>query len=144
MKFIAITVIGSIGFPCLADTVVPTRTIRAQEVIYAEDLRLHPAEIGGAFSAISDVAGKEARVALYPNRPVRPGDIGPPAIVERNQIVELIYDTRGLRIETAGRALDRAGIGDLIKVMNIVSRTTVIGKVDKDGSVSVSSAEFGQ
>lgn len=127
-----------------ADTVVPTRTIRAQELIHAGDLRLHPADVGGAFSDISEVVGQEARVALYPNRPVRPGDVGPPAVVERNQIVPLVFNSGGLRIETAGRVLDRAGVGDLVKVMNLSSRATVIGEVGEDGSIAVSTNGVGQ
>lgn len=124
--------------PVCADTVVPTRTIRAQEIIRAEDLRLHPADIAGAIPAIEAIVGQEARVALYPNRPIRPADVGPPAVVERNQIVPLFYSTGPLRIETAGRVLDRAGIGDMVKVMNLASRATVVGVVLADGSISVS------
>ncbi len=125
------------AFGARADVVVPTRTIRAQERIGLEDLQLRAAEIPGAYTKIEELAGLEARVALYPGRPVRPGDVGPPAVVERNQLVPLRYDRNGLRIQTEGRALDRGGVGDWIKVMNSASRATVMGRIMADGTISV-------
>jgi flagella basal body P-ring formation protein FlgA len=122
----------------LADTVVPTRTIRANARIDVTDLMLRPATVAGAYSDIDEVLGMEARVALYPGRPIRPGDIGPPAIVDRNQIITLVYQTSGLLIAAEGRSLDRAGAGDRIRVMNLTSRSTLSGVVQSDGSVIVS------
>jgi len=122
----------------LADTVVPTRTIRANARIDVTDLMLRPATVAGAYSDIDEVLGMEARVALYPGRPIRPGDIGPPAIVDRNQIITLVYQTSGLLIAAEGRSLDRAGAGDRIRVMNLTSRSTLSGVVQSDGTVIVS------
>ena len=50
-------------------------------------------------------------MAIYAGRPVRPGDLGPPALVERNQLVPLVYQPGGLAISTEGRALGRGGGG---------------------------------
>jgi len=138
MKPLTLIALFYVAGPAGADTVVPVRTIRAQEVIVPGDLRLRAADVAGSFTAIEEVAGLEARVALYPGRPVRPGDVGPPAIVERNQMIVLTYARGGLMIRTEGRALDRAGVGDPVKVMNPSSRTTVMGRVQPDGSISVS------
>ena len=136
-----VLILAVAAVPAGADTVVPARTIRAQEVIAPEDLKLRAVEMAGGFASIDEVAGLEARVALYPGRPVRPGDVGPPAIVERNQVVTLTYLSGGLAIRTEGRVLDRAGAGDRVKVMNLASRATVMGRVRPDGSVSVSDEE---
>ena len=137
---VAAMLLGLVG-PAPADTVVPLRTIRAQEVIGPGDLRLLATETAGAFTAIDQVAGLEARVALYPGRAVRPADVGPPALVDRNQVVTLIYVQGALAIRTEGRVLDRAGVGDRVKVMNLASRATVMGRVLPDGSISVSDQE---
>jgi len=80
----------------------------------------------------------EARVALYAGRPIRQGDVGPPAVVDRNQIIPLVYMRSGVMISTEGRALDRAGPGDLIRVMNLSSRSTVTARVGSDGAAYVS------
>ncbi|MFD3188822.1 flagellar basal body P-ring formation chaperone FlgA [Sedimentitalea sp. HM32M-2] len=120
-----------------ADILVPTRTIRAKEIIAAEDLIPKNVEVAGALSAASDLVGQEARVALYPGRPVRPGDVGPPAIVSRNDTVSLVFLQGGLRIETEGRSLGRGAAGEVIRVMNLSSRATVSGRVQSDGSIEV-------
>lgn len=120
-----------------AEAVVATRTIRAQEIIGSDAVRLDPADVRGAHVALEQVIGMEARVALYPGRPVMQGAVGTPALVERNQIVELSFVRNGLHIVTEGRALDRAGAGERVRVMNLSSRTTLFGTVTGAGSVRV-------
>jgi flagella basal body P-ring formation protein FlgA len=121
----------------MADTVVPTRTLRAQTIIAAADLAVRPKSVPGTVSNPTALIGKETRVALYPGRPVRPGDVGPPAIIERNQIVRITYAAAGLRITADARSLSRAGVGDRVRVMNLSSHATLTGTVQSDGTVSV-------
>ncbi len=120
------------------DTVVALRTIRAHEVIGAEALSLDPGRVEGAYANVTEVIGQEARVALYPGRPILFGHVGPPAAVERNQVVELVFEQSGLRITSEGRALGRAAVGERLRVMNLSSRTTLFGTVQPDGSIRVS------
>ncbi|RID90952.1 flagella basal body P-ring formation protein FlgA [Gemmobacter lutimaris] len=121
--------------PALADTLVTTRTIRAQEVLTEADVALVPGGMG--FDDPLQVIGMEARVAIYANRPIRPADIGPPALIDRNQVVTVGFSSGPLRILTEGRALERAGLGEPVRVMNLASRTTVTGRVRADGIVIV-------
>jgi len=123
--------------PVAAQTVVAARTIRAQSVLTPDDLRLIDDEHPGAFNAIEELVGLEARVALYAGRPIRPGEIGPQAIIERNQIVTLLFQQSGLEIIAEGRALGRAGANDWLRVMNLASRQTVSGRVRADGIIIV-------
>ncbi|WP_264211887.1 flagellar basal body P-ring formation chaperone FlgA [Leisingera thetidis] len=123
--------------PAWAEYLIPLRTIRAKEIVNAEDLALKKGEILGALSDPAAVAGMEARVALYAGRPLRPGDIGPPAIVERNDLVTLIFRQGVLSIAAEGRALGRGAAGEAVRVMNLSSRTTVTGRITEDGSVEV-------
>lgn len=123
--------------PVFADVIVPTRTIRAQEIIGPDDLLLKSGQGDGSVT-LEDLIGKEARVALYPGRAVYPNHVGPPTLVDRNQLVPLIYARGGVRIVTEGRALARAGVGDYVRVMNLASRATVMGRVSADGRIEVS------
>ena len=120
-----------------ADTLIATRTLPARSIIGPDDIVLHDATVIGGLDQIDLVIGQEARVALYAGRPIRQGDIGPPAVVERNQIVMLVYQRGSILISTEGRALDRAGPGDLIRVMNLSSRTTVTAQIDESGTAYV-------
>lgn len=124
--------------PAMADTVLAARTIRAQSLIMPQDLVVKQIEVIGAITDPSQVVGQEARVALYAGRPIRSGDVGPPAVVERNQIIALIYEHSGVSITADGRSLGRAGPGEFVRVMNLSSRITVSGQVLPDGRVIVS------
>lgn len=120
--------------PVSAETVVAARTIRAQTLISAQDLAIDPQTIDGGISDPRLVIGMESRVALFAGRPILPSDLGEPAIVERNQIIMLHYNNHGLMISTEGRALGRAGAGELIRVMNLASRSTVTARIGDDGA----------
>jgi flagellar basal body P-ring formation protein FlgA len=126
-----------ISGPALAESVVATRTIRPQTLIAPEDLTLVAAELPGALTDPALALGLEARVAIYAGRPVRPGDLGPPTLVERNHMVSLIYLAGSLAISTEGRALARGAEGETIRVINLASRTTVTGRIGPDGAVYV-------
>ena len=126
-----------LALPASAETVVAARTIRANTVLTAADVAISPAELASGFMRASDVVGQETRVVLYAGRPIGLDDIGPPALVDRNQIVRLHYTGGGLSIATEGRALERGGIGDRVRVMNLDSRATVFGQVEADGSIRV-------
>ncbi len=136
IRLLALCVLGA--GTAQADIVVAARTIRPQTVIAPEDLAIRDIAVPGAIDDPALLIGMEARVALYANRPIQPGDVGFPATVERNQLIMLIYQSGTLLISTEGRALDRAGPGDLIQVMNLTSRTTVTARIGAEGAAYVS------
>lgn len=121
-----------------ADIVVATQTIRATAIIPASAVATKDGQMAGVHTHLDDVVGLEARNTIYAGRPVRLGDVGAPALIERNQIVVVTFTANGLWIRTEGRSLSRAGAGDRARVMNLSSRTTVSGTVMPDGTVNVS------
>ena len=121
----------------LADTVQVVRAIRGQTLLTAADLAVVAGDVPGAIATIDEAVGKEAKVTLYPGRPILLAQLGAPALVERNALVRMNYVRGPLRIVTDGRALDRAGAGEPVRVMNLTSRQTVTGVVAPDGSVEV-------
>ena len=121
----------------LADSLVATRVILAQAVVTAEDVALVAAEIPDALTDPALAVGQEARVAIYPGRPVKAADLGAAAMVDRNQIVRLIYRAGGLEIATEGRALGRGAAGDVIEVLNLASRAKMTGLIGPDGAVMI-------
>ncbi|MDP3862211.1 MAG: flagellar basal body P-ring formation chaperone FlgA [Phaeovulum sp.] len=124
-----------------ADVVVAARTLRAQAVIGPEDVSLTEGTVPGALISLSEAIGQEARNAIYAGRVIRIDDVGPPAVIERNQIVPLLYRRGALSIQAEGRALGRGGVGDSLRAINITSRTTVTGLVAPDGTLVVFSNE---
>ncbi|MBV7395343.1 flagellar basal body P-ring formation chaperone FlgA [Mameliella sediminis] len=120
-----------------ADAVIATQTIRPQQIITADAVRLDPGNVTGAHTLLDAVIGQEARTAIYPGRAVMRGAVGAPALVDRNQAVELVYAHGGLRIKAEGRALGRGAAGERIRVMNVDSRTVLFGTITSNGSILV-------
>lgn len=121
----------------MADSLIATRTIRAKSVVQADDVTMVAAAIPGALTGPDAALGLEARIAIYAGRPIRASDLGAPALIDRNQIVAISYNSGALAILTEGRALARGGVGDVIRVMNLASRATVSGRIAADGTVHV-------
>lgn len=134
MRWLFATIL--ITAPAYADTLVAARTLRAQTILGPTDLVWRDGPSNG-ITDVAQVLGQETKVTIYAGRPLSLGDIGPPALVERNQIVTLIYANAVLHIETEARALGRAAVGETIRVLNLSSRTSVTGQVQADGSVHV-------
>jgi len=134
---IAAALILLLGTATQAQTVVAKHLIRARTIIRTSDIRLNAKSTNGALSQSAEVIGLEARVILYPGRPIRAQDVGPAAVIKRNQIVTVIYRKGALAISVDGRALDRGGIGDRIQVMNLSSRASVFGIVQSSSQVKV-------
>ena len=69
------------ALPVAAEALVATRLVRATEVLAAEDITRSAAQVPGAATDPMQVLGLEARVALYPGRPVLLSDLAPAAVV---------------------------------------------------------------
>lgn len=137
MRLVFILVFFGLAGLAQAQTVLASRAIRSRTVVTADMVVLDDSTTIGAFAALEAVIGLEARVNIYPGRPVMFEDLGSPAIIERNQVVTLLYRHGALLITTEGRVLDRAGIGDRVRVMNLDSRAIVFGRVTDRGMIEV-------
>jgi flagella basal body P-ring formation protein FlgA len=124
--------------PAAADVLVAARTLRAGTLVEPGDVILltDPAPLGAA-QAPDEAIGQEARVTLYAGRPIPVASLGPPAMVERNQLVTLVFQAGGLEIRADGRALGRGAEGESVRIMNLSSRSTVSGTIAGPGLVSV-------
>ncbi len=123
----------ALSWPASAQTPVSARTIRAGSIVTAEDIAADQVTLPEAIALI----GLEARVTVYAGRPLRAGDFGAPRLIERNQLVALVYRRGSLSIQAEGRALGQGGVGDSLRILNVASRTTVTGVIQSDGTVSV-------
>lgn len=121
------------------DTVVATRTLRAQTVLTSRDVSVIEGSDVGAVSDPLEVLGLETRVALYSGTPIRLDLLRIPATVQRNQLIGLLYQSGGLVIRTEGRALERAAPGDVIRVMNQSSKSVLRARILESGEALVSS-----
>ena len=122
--------------------IVAKRTIRAQAILTEDDLAIRAGASSNAETELLEFVGMETREVLYAGRPISRSQLGEPAIVQRNEIVQMIYLTGSVQIVTEGRALGRAALGEPIRVMNLGSRTTVSAQVEGPARVRVGSMEI--
>ncbi|UWQ22968.1 flagellar basal body P-ring formation chaperone FlgA [Jannaschia sp. W003] len=137
MRALLLLVACAAAAPAAAQTVVAAAPIRAGTVIEAVHLAMADGDAPGALGDMRDAIGLEARVNLYPDRPVLPGDLGMPTLIHRNEPVILLFRAGPLVIAAEGRALARAGAGETVRVLNTGSRSTVTGIAVGPGRVEV-------
>lgn len=120
----------------LAGGLGAARTLPAGSIITAADLRVIDTDRPGLTDP-SVAIGMQTRITLYEGRPLHAGMLQAPRLVGRNQIVRLSFLRGGLRIDTEGRAMSDGAAGEMIRVMNMGSRSTVTAQVMPDGSLAV-------
>lgn len=141
-----------IAAPASAQEVVAVATIRAGDLIGKEAVAPAPLPADPTASEqelqdratdarirLAAIVGKEAARTVYAGRVVTDADLRSPTLVERNALVRMVYSMGGLTIETEGRAMDRGGSGDLVRVMNLNSRKSVTGVIAGPNLVEVHS-----
>lgn len=125
------------------EAVFAKRTVRAGALVSLEDVelrRLPDHQAAGVAHGLEDVIGQEVRRSLYADRPVRLEDVGKPTIIRRNSLVSLTFQRGRIVLTTIGRALDDGGLGELVRVVNVDSRLTVVGVAAGPDAVHVGPA----
>lgn len=88
----------------------------------------------------NQLIGQALRRPGYPGRPLMARDIGTPEVIRKGSMVTMIFRRGGLVLTAQGEALDSAGDGETVRVLNARSRNTVYGVVAPDGTVEVGDA----
>lgn len=122
------------GFPsAMAEDVVAARNIRAGELITAADI-VTPGEREAMRRAVK-IIGMEAARTVYKGQTLDEEDLRQPTLIKRNAIVHMEFNKGPMVIQAEGRALDQGGKGELIRVMNLVSKRVVTATVTGTDSV---------
>ena len=120
-----------------AQSLEAARNLRAGSVIGAADIAVSAQIVNGALTDEAQVIGQELRMAIYAGAPIRPDMLRAPAIIDRNQIINLVYQSGPLEIRTEGRALERGAVDDFIRVMNLGSKATLQARINANGEAVV-------
>jgi flagella basal body P-ring formation protein FlgA len=121
--------------------VVATRRLAVGEIVGAADLReirLRAERVRpGAAQRAEEVVGRQLRRPIAANLPYVMVDLIAPQVVAKNQLVLMLLDGPGLTMTAQGRALEAAARGELVPVMNLVSRSIIEAQVIGPGRVRV-------
>lgn len=133
MRGLALALALLLAGPAAAE-ILALRTLPAGSIVTADVL--DPGE-GTRPPEVAALLGLQTRGIIYAGRAITPGQLAPPRLVERNQLVVLAYESGALSIRTEGRALAAGAAGEVIRVMNLGSRSTVLATIRADGVLTV-------
>lgn len=120
---------------------MPVRRIAAGEIVAGADLAetMIPVSVvtPHVLRDTADIAGKEARRPLMPDRPVQAQSLIEPRAIRRGEGVDIVLRSGGLSLLAPGRALADAAEGDSLRVVNTSSNKTITVVATGPGQVSV-------
>ena len=126
------------------EAVTVIRSIDRGAVLKASDLtveRRPRAEVGrDAVVGIERAVGLAARNVIRPGPPLRDAALTRPEVVQRGQMVTLVFEAPGLTLTLRGKATESGAEGDTVSVLNEQSKRTVQGVVVGPGHVVVSTS----
>ena len=120
---------------------VPLRRMLPGDRIGADDLgvlKLPLARIGGfTVTEEADLVGMQVKRLLNQGRPVMTQSITKPIIIGRGDRISIRYDDGLLALSAPGKALDDAHKGEEIRIVNLVSNTSLTGVAVEKGIVEI-------
>lgn len=115
------------------DVVVAAAPLGRHEIIGAKDVRVERREISArgsrSITRLDDAIGKQSTRALDANEILTQNSLDRPTAMKRGSAIVLVFETGGLRVESAGIADEGGKIGDLIQVKNSSSGKLLRGVV---------------
>lgn len=125
----------------MIDVPVLSTTIRTGTVIGARDIEMISIREDDVRHDIalkaSDVIGLTPRRAVMAGKLLKMNELQAPLIVERGDIVTMIFDHGGMSLTAKGKALENGAKGDLVRVANTSTSRTVQAMVSAEREVRI-------
>jgi flagella basal body P-ring formation protein FlgA len=125
------------------EAAVLARDVERNEVLKSSDVVIErrPKAAVATDAVVRDRAvGMQMRRQLRAGQALRTADLAKPDLVVRDQNVTLIYQTAGLYLTASGKAMENGTEGDVVNVLNLQSKRTVVGTVVGRGQVAITVA----
>lgn len=128
----------------MTEVPVLTRRVNPGEVIRARDIEWMSVQANRLTR--TTVVDAATMIGMSPRRPiraqdmVRSTDLETPVVVTKNTLVTIRLQTTRMQLSAQGRALEDGAEGDVVRVMNTKSNTTVNAIVIDAGTVVVAPA----
>jgi flagella basal body P-ring formation protein FlgA len=125
------------------EAAVLARDVERNEVLKSSDVvteRRPKAAVGGDATTRDRAVGMQMRKQLRAGQALRSADLAKPDLVTRDQSVTLIFQSTGLYLTASGKALENGTEGDVVNVLNLQSKRTVVGTVVGRGQVAITIA----
>jgi len=120
---------------------MPRRRMMPGDVVGEGDLewvRLRAAQAkGDVVRAMRDATGLALRHAVQAGQPIMLADLGRPMVVQKGMPMLLALDSPGIQLTAQGVAMEPAGLGERVHVLNPASRIVVEAEVTGPGRARV-------
>ncbi len=121
--------------------VVLRRAVARGTLLARGDVAVEERELTGLsanlVTTLEDAIGRETRTALSAGSPLTATALASPMLVRRGDVVTVVVETPGMRLSTAGEALEAGAGGTRIRVRNRKSQQELLGEVVERGIVLV-------
>jgi len=121
--------------------VISACPIRRGETITRDKIKVIKKDVSrlpaGIFTKPDDLLGKRARVNIGMNRIIYKSMVEIPPLIKRGQRVTIVAESCSLKVTAPGRAKEDGRLGDIIRVENLISKKTIMGKVVDSQTVKV-------
>lgn len=118
-----------------------TRALPAGTVLTAEDLQMKKQELslagGQPVRSLYEAVGKKLRAPVRAEAPLRSNQLVSVPVIISGQLVTIVAENAGIRITVSGKARSAGGIGDLIRVQNMVSNKEMSARIIDASTVEV-------
>ncbi len=128
-------VIETTELPVLRRRLLPGDVVQPSDLVWAT-LRQGQAR-GDVVRAPAQATGLAARHTLTPGQAIQLADLGRPIVIEKGMTVQMVLDSPGLQLTAQGLAMEPAGIGDVLPVLNPMTRMMVRAEVTGPGRARV-------
>ncbi len=138
----ALTLSGKVSFSYKRP--VLTRPIKRGEKITQSDVQMKTFKQyqvpRNVLKISAKIVGLTATKNLKTGAFIKASDIETPKMIQKNQLVTLIFKKSNLSLKTQGKAMAHGALNDTVAVMNINSKRTVHGIVKAPGVVVIQNA----
>lgn len=125
----------------LVDVPVLSRRFNTGEIIHKDDIdwvSLRSDRVNrNTLTDANRLIGQEVRRGTNAGQAVRSSDLRAPLIVSKGSLVTMTLQTPKMQLTSKGRAMDDASMGDVVRIMNIQSKTVVEATVVGANTVQV-------
>ena len=125
---------------------VPTldRDFSAGEIIASADLTTleFPSDrmSGSLITSVESVVGQAARRTVRAHTPLFTYDVSKPVTIKKGELVTITFALPGIQLSTQGQALNNAGKGDTVSILNMSSKRTIEARVTGAGTAVVTAS----
>jgi flagella basal body P-ring formation protein FlgA len=124
-----------IDIPVLYNALSKGRVIGLRDV---ETISVRESDVrGDVILSKEELIGMTPKRMILPGKPVKANDLQLPIVVERGDMVTMIFNDGGMRLTAKGKALENGAKGDVVRVANSASSRTVEALVTAEREVIV-------